>query len=112
MAGGQALVALPKSLPGSHLEEEPAGTDRLAENVGIKLPCLSSSAGKGEILYKPIFKWESKLTAVVFINSCMDEKCVLSWYFSKTVFVLKVLHACPSSLNCMVTFIVCSDKQQ
>jgi len=59
-------------------EEEPAGTDQLVVRVGIKLPCLGSLAGKGRILYKPIFKWESKLTAVLFINSCMDEKCVYS----------------------------------
>lgn len=112
MAGGRGSVAPPESMPGSHLKEEPAGSDHLAERVRIKLPCLSFSAGKGKILYKPIFKWESKLTAVLFINSCMDEKCVFPWYFSKTVFVLEVLHACPSSLNCMVTFIDCSDKQQ
>lgn len=53
---------------------------------GNKAPLSQLLAGKGGILYKPIVNWQSKLTAVLFINSCNDEKCVFSWYFSKTGF--------------------------
>lgn len=50
---------------------------------GNKAPLSQLLAGKGGILYKPIMNWESKLTAVLFINICKDEKCVFPWYFSK-----------------------------
>lgn len=79
---------------------------------GNKAPLSQLLAGKGGILYKPIMNWESKLTAGLFINSCKDEKCLFLVFQQKQAFVLGVLHACPSSLSCMVTFIVWSDKQQ
>lgn len=84
----------------------------LAEGVGIKLPCLLSSVGKGKIFYKPIFKRDSKPTVVLFINPCMGEKSVFSWYCSKTSICAEALHACSSSLKSMVTLGVRNDKQQ